>query len=185
MNGTPPEAKNEYSRAASRSRRVLPTLETGDAGRSWDRATHLPNAVLLCIVLACTLLVAAELAPLFHVQVANRAAPAQAVQTGSHDSFALIPIAALAALMGYAVYRGAGAAALIALVLLGVIALLIALVGDLPDARARGLVASRGGGYDLGSASPAAGLYLETLGAILLLIVGGLGLLRGGVGRRR
>jgi hypothetical protein len=63
---------------------------------------------------------------------------------------------------------------------LGIATLLIALLGDLPDAHATGLIGSGGAGglqYLQGASSPSAGLYLETLGAVLLLVSGGVGFL--------
>ena len=65
---------------------------------------------------------------------------------------------------------------------LGLIALVIALVGDLPDARASGLVGSSATRFLEARSSPAVGLYLETLGAVLLLLASGLGLLMLGAG---
>ena len=52
--------------------------------------------------------------------------------------------------------------------MLGIATLLIALLGDLPDAHATGLIGSSASQYVQGAASPSAGLYLETLGAVLL-----------------
>jgi len=67
--------------------------------------------------------------------------------------------------------------ALLALGVLGLAALLIALVGDLPDAQASGLILGPSGRYALASSSPGVGFYLETLGAVILLIAAGAGLL--------
>ena len=61
--------------------------------------------------------------------------------------------------------------------MLGIATLLIALLGDLPDAHATGLIGSSASQYVQGAASPSAGLYLETLGAVLLLVSGGVGFL--------
>ena len=61
--------------------------------------------------------------------------------------------------------------------MLGLVSLLIALLGDLPDAQATGLVGSLATGLKIASASPSTGLYLETLGAVLLLITAAAGLL--------
>ncbi len=93
----------------------------------------------------------------------------------------MVPIALLAALLTWGATRDGSPPALLAIGLLGVIALLIALIGDLPDAQASGIVL-RGGHYEAASASPGLGLYLETLGAVLLLITSGAGLLLGGPG---
>jgi hypothetical protein len=60
---------------------------------------------------------------------------------------------------------------------LGVVALLIALLGDLPDAQASGLVGSAATRFTTASSTPSAGLYLETLGAVVLVISAGAGLL--------
>ena len=55
---------------------------------------------------------------------------------------------------------------------LAVVALLIALLRDLPSAQATGVTSS----YVLAKATPSAGFYLETLGAIVLLITAAAGL---------
>ncbi len=80
-------------------------------------------------------------------------------------------------LLAFAAYRSGSRAALAAVALLGVVTLLIALLGDLPDAHATGLVGSGASQYVEGSSTPSAGLYMETLGAIVLVIAGGVGLL--------
>jgi hypothetical protein len=66
-----------------------------------------------------------------------------------------------------------------------VVGLLIALIGDLPDAQATGIVGSVVAGFRSATDKPSAGMYLETLGAIMLLIAGGCGLLLGAPGVRR
>ncbi|MDQ6606436.1 MAG: hypothetical protein M3Z06_07815, partial [Actinomycetota bacterium] len=60
---------------------------------------------------------------------------------------------------------------LLALGVLGVLALLIALLRDLPDSHKSGLIATAAGHYATATATPGAGLYMETLGAILLVII--------------
>ena len=69
--------------------------------------------------------------------------------------------------------------------MLGVAALLLALVGDLPDAQASGTIGNAASGFRGADAKPSAGLYLETLGAIVLLITGGSGLLLAAPGAAR
>jgi hypothetical protein len=61
---------------------------------------------------------------------------------------------------------------------LGVVALVIALGRDLPDAQSNGIERS-GGTYVTAAASPRAGLYLETVGAVVLLITSAGGFLLG------
>jgi putative exporter of polyketide antibiotics len=82
---------------------------------------------------------------------------------------ALIVIAAFAAVMVAGALRGARPA-MVALVALGLAALLIAVVGDVPDLDETGFI---GQVYEDAAAGPEAGFYLETLGALLLLGAGG------------
>jgi hypothetical protein len=88
----------------------------------------------------------------------------------------------LVAVLALALKRSPGRHAwrppLVALGALAVITLVIALLVDLPDAHRTGLVAA-GAGFELGRATPSAGFYLETLGAVILLIVAGTGVLAG------
>jgi TRAP-type uncharacterized transport system fused permease subunit len=99
------------------------------------------------------------------------------VTGGSHNSYAFVPIGVLAALLAFGA-RERTRAALLALVAIGVISLLIALIGDLPDAQASGLL-FRGGHLVIAKATPQVGMYLESLGSIALVLAGGLGLLLG------
>jgi hypothetical protein len=86
-------------------------------------------------------------------------------------------VALLAAALAYGVWLTGNRLALVATGLLGLLALLIALLGDLPDAQASGLIGSAATHFYTASSSPSTGLYLETLGAIILLISAGGGLL--------
>jgi hypothetical protein len=83
---------------------------------------------------------------------------------------ALLIIALFAIVMVAGALRGARPA-MIALVVLGLVALLIAVVGDVPDLDETGFL---GEVYEDAAAGPKAGFYLETLGAVLLLAGGGL-----------
>jgi hypothetical protein len=100
------------------------------------------------------------------------------VQSGSHDSYALIPIALLVIGLSLSWRRSPTRLAALALAVLGVVALVIALARDLPDAQANGIERS-GGTYVTAAASPRAGLYLETAGGVILLIAGAGGVLLG------
>jgi hypothetical protein len=129
-------------------------------------------------LLAALLLVASEFTTLFTVRFIGSTAPFRSVATGSHHDYALLPIALLAAMLAVASRRGGGRPALLAIAALAVLTLVIALLIDLPDANRTGLVAA-GAHYELGSSSPTVGFYLETLGAVLLLIASGVGVLAG------
>jgi NADH:ubiquinone oxidoreductase subunit 5 (subunit L)/multisubunit Na+/H+ antiporter MnhA subunit len=85
----------------------------------------------------------------------------------------------LAVLLAYGAARDGSRVAMLALGAIGVLALLIALIGDLPDAQASGLLV-RSGHFVTASSSPSVGLYFETLGAVMLLIAAGVGFLLGG-----
>jgi hypothetical protein len=73
-------------------------------------------------------------------------------------------------------WRGARPA-MAALAVAGIAALLIALIGDLPDVHKTGVIGEL---YDNAHANPKTGYYLETLGGVLLLLAGGGLLLLGG-----
>jgi hypothetical protein len=180
MNATP-GARNEYSRGSEGSNGA----DGADFGRSgrgirWGSIAP-PGAVGGLIaagsLLAALLLIVAEFTSLYQVHVATSSAPIKSVSGGSNHSYAMIPIALLAAGFGIGVRRSGSRPALLAIGVLGVVAVLIALLGDLPDAQATGLVGSASSHYTSASSTPSAGLYMETLGGILLVATCGLGLM--------
>jgi hypothetical protein len=175
MSATPPEAMPQYSRATGDSRRPRGHDRPGEAPTHWS----VPAVVLGCGLAGAALLVIAEFATLYTVHTATHRAAITSVTVSSHNSYAMLPIAALAALLTFGAARDRSRPALVGVGALGVIALLIALLGDLPDCQSGGILLL-GGQYVLASASPSAGMYLETLGALLLLIAAGTGLLVGG-----
>jgi hypothetical protein len=107
------------------------------------------------------------------------AASLKTVQTGSHHSWAGLVVAVAAVVMALGVWRTGARPALLALVLLGALALGIALAVDLPDVHETGVVGQQ---FESAAAHARAGMYLETLGAALLVMAGGVGLLLGGGG---
>lgn len=178
MNATP-GASSEYSRGSEApnggargrsgpSRRAIRGRPEGT--REAARALILAGALL-----AALLLVVAEFTSLYQVHVATSSTPLKSVSGGSNDSYAMIPIALLAAALGIAVWRAGSRPALLGIGVLGVVAVLIALLGNLPDAQATGLAGSAAGHYVNASSTPSAGLYMETLGAVLLIATCGLG----------
>jgi hypothetical protein len=116
------------------------------------------------------LLLIAEFTTLYTVRVAASPVPIRTVSTGSHHAYGLVPIALLAAFLAVGVWREGSRPALLALGILGVVTLLIALLGDLPDAHATGLIGTSGNHYAVAAARPGIGFYLETLGAVILII---------------
>ena len=168
MNVSEPEADIEYSRAPAASE-----------GRDRPSARGLrgtQSAVLGGALLAAVLLLVAELEPLFEVRTSARNGVVTTVQSGSHHAYALVPIALLAAGLGLAWRRSPARLAALAMSILGVVALVIALGRDLPDAQSNGIERVQGT-YVTAAARPRAGLYLETAGGVLLVISGAAGLL--------
>jgi hypothetical protein len=142
----------------------------GHSGRGAAVGGVVGTAVLVGALLGALLLLVAEFTTLFSVRAATSSAPVKSVGTGSHHAYALVPIALLTAALAYGVWAAGSRPALLAVGLLGLIALLIALFGDLPDAHASGLIGSTSTHYTTASSSPSAGLYMETLGAVVLII---------------
>jgi hypothetical protein len=168
MNVSEPEADTEYSRASAASRARGRAVSGGPG--------IIAVAVLGGALLGAALLFLAEFLPLFEVRSTAHNSVAQTVIAGSHHSWALIPIAVLAAGLAIAWWRSANRLPLIALAVLAIVALVIALGRDLPDAQSSGLERS-GGTFVLAAASPRIALYLETAGGIILLLSAGAGLL--------
>jgi hypothetical protein len=138
-------------------------------------------AIVAGALLGAVLLLVAEFTALYEVHTAASSVRVQTVGTGHNDSYALVPLALLAAALGIGVLRSGSRPALLAIGIVGLVALLIALLGDLPDAQATGLVGSAASHFVNATSTPSAGLYLETLGAVVLIATCVLGFL--GLGR--
>lgn len=180
MNAIRPGAEAEYSRGPGAS-------QDGRTARRRPPTTlsRTPRiAVVAAGLVGAALLIAAEFSPLLTISTSARGATVSTVSTLSHNSGALFPLALLALLMAIAIWRTGSRMTLLALGMVGVVAILIALLGDLPDAQATGLIGSASTRYAVAASSPAAGLYLETLGAAVLIIAGGAGLLLNSAPRR-
>ncbi|MGI8506595.1 MAG: hypothetical protein ACR2MK_07260 [Solirubrobacteraceae bacterium] len=177
MNATRPEAETEYSRGqqASGGRLGVPDRRRRSGPGGPPGAVRI--GVLGAGLIGSALLLVAEFTPLLQVHSSASAVAIQTVQTGTHHSYALIPVGMLGLLLSYAVWRTRSRLALLAIGVLGLLALLVALLGDLPDAQASGLVGSSATHFATASSTPSVGLYLETLGAIVLLMTAGAGLL--------
>jgi hypothetical protein len=158
MNATRPEARTEYSRGSRVPNKVSGGVEM------------LAAAVLALAAIGAVLLLVAEFTTLFTIRSSAAGAPVRSVGTGSHHSYALVPIALLVIVLATAVATLGSRPALLAIGFLGVVALLIALLGDLPDAHASGLIGTPSTHYVSATSRPSAGFYMETLGAVLLVI---------------
>src|ERR1700730_8644694 len=149
MSATPPEANVQYSRGPEGSSR--------ESGAPPDGTGPVLAGILAGGFLGALLLLVAEFTVLFEVHVASTTVPLKSVTAGSHHSYALVPIALVAAALAFGVWRAASRPALLAIGVMGVIALLITLLGDLPDAHAKGLVGSSATHFVDASSSPKAG----------------------------
>ena len=130
--------------------------------------------IALCLVAAAgaILLLASTWATVLEISVAGSTKVAAGTDL-SHNGWerhgpALLLLAALALVLCVGAARGARPAA-VALAACGLAALLIVLVGDLPDLDKTGFV---GDVYADAEAGPGAGWYLETAGSVLLLVSG-------------
>lgn len=155
-----------------------PHAEATDRARPGRRplprsADALRYALLALSLAGAVLLVVAELSPLLDIRTETRVV--QTVGGGSHHAYALVLVGLLAGGLALAGFLGASRPALAALGLLGLAVAAFALLGDGPDVRATGVLR----GFVDAAASARIGFYLETLGGALLLVGGGVGLLRG------
>jgi hypothetical protein len=176
----PPEAHSEYSRGSEAFRRLTRPRRRGALGPAQPGYVDRPagtGAVVIVAVLGALLVLVAQFIALYHVRVATTSIPIKTVGTGGNHGWAPVPIALVALALAAAVHRYGNRTALLGLAVLGVATLLIALLDDLPDAHSTGLVGSSASTFVQGAASPGVGLYMETLGAVLLLVSGGVGFL--------
>ena len=97
-------------------------------------------------------------------------------QTGfERSSVALLLLGVLTLVMGAGAALGRSRPAAIALVVIGVVVLGIALLGDLPASDDTGLI---GRNYDEASASTGTGFWFEVIGGALAIVAGALRLIR-------
>jgi hypothetical protein len=183
MSASRPEADTEYSRGDPAS-----GDPAGGAGGRFSApgggSRGIGLAVLGGAVLGSLLLLIAEFTPLARIHSSAQGSPVvKTLMTGSHHAYALIPIALLAPALAVSFRQTGRRVALVAIGALGLVVLGIALLGDLPDAQASGLIGHAGAAYVSAAAHPSVGLYLETLGAVVLLLTSAAGLLLGAGGR--
>jgi len=176
MTASRPEADSKYSRGNVPARPRRGDSEDPELG--WQRRfeTH-RNTVLAVGLLGAALLLVAEFTPLLHVHTSGNTHLAHSVITGSHHSYALVPVALLAAGLAVNAWRSGSRFAMLAIGLLGLLAIGIALLGDLPDAHTVGLVGTSTTGLSTATSSPAIGLFLETGGGAVLILAAAAGML--------
>jgi amino acid transporter len=160
MSAAPREAKGHDSRKAL----GLP------AGFGTVRALRIVLAIAAVAGAIC--LVVATFSTIIEITVGTTSKIADRdTQLSGWDrhSVSLVLIAAFALVMSAGALRGARPA-MAAVAVAGIVVLLIALIGDLPDVHKTGVIGQL---YDNATANPKIGYYLETLGGALLLVAGG------------
>jgi hypothetical protein len=139
-------------------------------------------------IVAAVLLLAAEFSTVYEVTVGSLEVVQRSATGGENHGYALLVLGAFALLVtGLGLRGGAGGsrAAGMALVALGVVALVVSFAVDLPDTRGSGRL-PEALAYEDARARAGAGLSLEIAGGVLLLVAGGLlagPTLRGPLGR--
>jgi hypothetical protein len=131
--------------------------------------------VLLLVAAGAGLLVAAELSTVIEIRVGEEVR--DSIEGRERHGWALVPLAVLALPMGVGAALGRSRAAALALVALGLIAAVIALVGDLPDLDSTGLIGSQ---YEDAEARGRSGFWFEVAGAASLVSAGTLAAVRAG-----
>ncbi len=120
-------------------------------------------------VAGAVLLAVSQFLKLYGTHIQARHVVVDTATVGANHGYALLPVALLAALLAYGVWRVLSRPALLAIGLLGLASLLITLLHDLPGAHAQGLKTFQGH-YVLAVNRPELGLYVETAGALVLLL---------------
>lgn len=129
---------------------------------------RLPTAVTTAGLIAAVLLLAAEFMPLLHTYVDSTQQVVATTTVGSAHGYAFVPIAILAGLFALAVRTPHGRVALLAVGVLGVVALVIALTHDLSAVQQQGL-RMEAGKVVTAADSAAFGFYVETFAAVMLI----------------
>lgn len=163
--------------AGTRRRRAVRASRHDSSGAPVSRALS-PGARRAALALALAggvLLVLSELLPVLEVAAGGTT---RTVSGHAQHGWALGALGVLSVALGVGAFVLGSRAARLALLAVGLTALLIALVGDAPDATRTGLVRERGA-LQLASASPRSGFVTELAGASLLLLSGLAGLLLG------
>lgn len=139
----------------------------------------LPVLVIALGVIGGVLVIIAELSSIVHVDVLTTGTCEEIADSEVRDACdssgfeqhggAFLLLGAVAIAMAWGAGRGASRPAALALVVIGVVVLAFALLRDLPDAGETGLVGLQ---YEEAEAKAGSGLYLEIIGAGLILLAG-------------
>jgi hypothetical protein len=155
------------------ARRTVSDYSKGPASRRGDLASWRGLLAVLAFA-GAALLVAAELSPLYTVVVGALQTPRRSVSGGEAHGYGLLIVALSGAAKAWACMRGSRPAGA-ALVVIGAVALFVALVIDLPDT---GSTASlpEAVAYADARAQAGSGFALEIAGGVALIVAGALAL---------
>lgn len=154
------EAIDDYSKHSEGSR------ERGDA------VPRPPAALLLTAAAGAAMLAVSEILPLYEVVIGGLETQQRTEPGWQNHAFAMLALAIACIPMLLGARRGARPA-MAALAAIGVVAIVIVLTVDLPAVRADAEL-REATAYEDARANAATGFYVETLGAVLLLVGGGL-----------
>jgi hypothetical protein len=144
------------------------------------RVPRLPRLLALLLAAAgCALLVAGEFSTLYDIKVIT--VIKQTTTGHENHAFALLIIAVAAGFMAFGGLVTGARPALFGLLLLSLAALFVVLAIDYPDVHSEGFI---GEAFERAEAGPRTGFYLESLGAVLLLLSAVTGLVFGERGER-
>lgn len=141
----------------------------GAGARDGERGGSAARLLLTGGLAGAILLAVSQFLPLYGTHVQARHGAIDSATVGAAHSYALLVVAAAAAFLAYGVWRVLSRPALLAVGALGILALVITLAHDLPYAHKQGLK-SLGGHFVLAVNRPEVGLYVETAGALILLL---------------
>jgi len=158
------------SRAGSTLARAWSRVESSLARRGIDPAYLAAAGLAIAAATGSLLLVVSDFTTLFEARTVT--ATIGTVTGGRNHLYAMAVIGLVAAPMAWGAIRGGSQPAMISLAVLGLLAVAIALVFDLPDATGANTL-NRSFAYANARSFPRIGFYLETLGAVLLLLAGG------------
>ena len=129
---------------------------------------------LVLAVAACALLVIAEFSTLYEIKVITVVKETETA--GEHHGYALAILSAAAVLMAWGATVGGSRAAAVGMLVLAIAVLVVVFAVDYPDVDEEGFI---GVAFEQAKASPQAGFYLESLGAVVLLLSAAAALLLG------
>jgi hypothetical protein len=147
-------------------------VDVSEPTRDYSTWSVLSFGLLALGLAGVALLIAADLSTLVQIKVVT--VVKERLSGHGQHSWAVAILGAGALPLVFGAVRGRSRPAMFAVIALAAVVLIIALAKDLPDTRSTGVIGER---YDEAAAAPGPGFYMETAGAVLLIITGVGGLL--------